>query len=66
MEARAQHDESVGFAVDSVKISMTDLAAGYDPEGQENVLSHANLSVPQGGMYCITGAHDCGKATPQP
>ncbi len=47
--------------VDSVRLSATDLIAGYP--GREQVLKEASIEVPPGARVVLLGANGCGKTT---
>lgn len=47
--------------MDAVKIE--DVTFRYFSEGKRNVLDHADLTIPEGGITVLTGDSGCGKST---
>lgn len=44
-------------------IRVEDVTFRYFPEGKRNILEHANLTIPEGGITVLTGDSGCGKST---
>ncbi|CAE7412923.1 ABCB10 [Symbiodinium pilosum] len=53
--------ESTAFKTDLIPIKLVDVSYGWDP--QKPIFKDVNISVPQGKLVAVMGAHGTGKAT---